>query len=905
MVEYNSRMERRRAMQKQKNKNAQHGQKPNPTKKNRKKGFKRVALICLLLFLFFILASMITVFAIIKNAPALDPKMLKDPISSQIMDKNGKMATNVFNGNNRTYSDIDKIPKNVQNAFISTEDARFYQHFGIDPYRIGGAVVAQFKKGFGSEGASTITQQVVRNSFLTQKKQMTRKIQEAYLAIKLEQKYTKKQILEMYLNKIYLGAGATYGVSNASKLYFGKNIQDVNLPQAAMLAAMTRNPGYYDPLRQPKHAKQRRDLVLDLMVQHQAISKEEAEKAKEVSIKEMTKGHAKVKQNKTKYSAYVDYLYKELVEDKKVISANDFYNGGLKIYTSLDPAIQSRVEEVLDNENNFPGVKHNFQAGISIVDTKTGSIQAIGGARNYVKGNFNYATSDSNNIGSTAKPIIDYGPAVEYMHWATNHTVDDTAAEAHYSGGQSFGNWNSTFEGPMTMRRALARSRNVPAVQTLKILKDQVGDAKIKQFTKKLGIPLDTVYETYGIGAFGVSPLQLAGAYATFGNNGNYNQPYAAIKIEYPDGQIQDLDHVQHVAMHDYTAYMITDMLKDVVTSGTGTNANLPGVPLAGKTGTQNVPEEIVKKYNLSSYEERNGAISSWFVGYTTKYTASIWTGYSNSNDKNAGHVLIGEEQHYNQNLFKYIMSGFMQGSQDFKRPHSVIDIGGGELAVRGTQSEVRKEVEKDKDEAKKVDSPTGLNAQYNEASKVVSIQWNYDDDATFIVKQDGGPSTSTSNKQVTVQNVTPGRTYTFTVTAKTEDGLSKPASVAIKIPQAATTNPNENSNNQENNRNSNTNNNGNANNNGNNSNNGNTNNNENTNSNGNTDNSNRNNGNNPNNNQNTNENTNTTDDSNTSANNDKPTNGTEDENQSQTQNQNDKKDDSNKQEKDQKDNNQ
>ncbi|WP_141603524.1 penicillin-binding protein 1A [Terrilactibacillus laevilacticus] len=894
MVEYNSRMERRKAMQQQKNKNAQHGQKQsNPTKKNRKKTFKRVALICLLLFLFFILASMITVFAIIKNAPSLDPKMLKDPISSQIIDKNGKMATNVFNGNNRTYSDIDKIPKNVQNAFISTEDARFYQHFGIDPYRIGGAVVAQFKKGFGSEGASTITQQVVRNSFLTQKKQMTRKIQEAYLAIKLEQKYTKKQILEMYLNKIYLGAGATYGVSNASKLYFGKNIQDVTLPQAAMLAAMTRNPGYYDPLRQPEHAKQRRDLVLDLMVQHHAISKEEAEKAKKVSIKEMTKGHTKVKQNKTKYSAYVDYLYKELVEDKKVISANDFYNGGLKIYTSLDPAIQSRVEEVLDNENNFPGVKHNFQAGISIVDTKTGSIQAIGGARNYVKGNFNYATSASNNIGSTAKPIIDYGPAIEYMNWATNHTVDDTAAEAHYSGGQSFGNWNGTFEGPMTMRRALARSRNVPAVQTLKILKDQVGDAKIKQFTKKLGIPLDTIYETYGIGAFGASPLQLAGAYATFGNNGKYNQPYATIKIEYPDGQIQDLDHVQHVAMHDYTAYMITDMLKDVVTSGTGTAANLPGVPLAAKTGTQNVPKEIVDKYNLSSYEQRNGAISSWFVGYTTKYTASIWTGYGHSNDKNAGHVLMGAEQHYNQYIFKYIMSGFMQGSQDFKRPNSVIDIGNGELAVRGTQAEVRKETKEDKD--KIVDSPTGLNAQYNAASKVVSIQWNYDNDATFIVTQDGGPSTSTSNKQVTVQNVTPGQTYTFTVTAKTKDGTSKPASVSIKIPQDATTNPNENQNNQDNNGNTNSNNNGNNGNNGNNQNNNNNNN--------NNENTGNNSKNNQNSNNNSNENTNNTNDSNTSANNDKPTSGNEDANQ--TQNQNDKKKEPNKQEKVQKDNNQ
>lgn len=675
-----SRAERRQA-KRQDNQNQPKGQ------KGKKKGlFKRIALICFLIILFLVLAGVITVFAIIKQAPTLDPKLLKDPMSTTIYDKNGHKIDTVYTQENRTYAPINKIPKVVQEAFISTEDNRFYKHFGIDPYRIGGAVVANLTHGFGSEGGSTLDQQVIKNSLLTPQKTLTRKIQEAYLAIRLDQKYSKQQILEMYLNKIYLGEAA-YGVGTAAKVYFGKNVQDLTLPEAAMLASLPKAPSYYDPLANPKEAKQRQELVLDTMAKNHYITKEQADKAKQVSIKELTKNHKGLQKPKRKYNAYINYVYDELVNKKKVISKDEFYQGGLKIYTNLDPKAQQRLQDVLNNDGNFPGVKKNFQAGAAIIDTKTGAVQAIGGGRHYENG-INWATSTDNAVGSTAKPIMDYGPAIEYQNWSTAHRVIDKPYK--YKNGQSLGNWDGKYKGTMTMREALAQSRNIPAVRTLHQLLEDEGEGKIKEFTSKLGLDFKDVYESYAIGAFTASPLQMAGAYAAFGNNGVYNEPHAVTSIAFPDGHTIDLDHKEHVAMHDYTAYMITDMLKSVIhdPQGTGRDANISGVPVAGKTGSTNIPDEYAQKHGLSSYEQLHGDLDSWFVGYTTELTMSVWTGYTPSNDPDSGSYLPVSQQHYAQDIFKYVMQDLVSPhTPDFKKPDSVIESGG-ELYVRGHQSD-------------------------------------------------------------------------------------------------------------------------------------------------------------------------------------------------------------------------
>ncbi|RYL88837.1 PBP1A family penicillin-binding protein [Sporolactobacillus sp. THM7-4] len=729
MVEYHSRMERRRAQESGRQKSGASQQKH--TKKSggggKKHGwFKRIMIILLLAFLFLILAGSITVLAVIKNAPALNSANLRDPISSVIYDKNGKKATNVYSGENRMYTSIDSIPLVVQNAFISTEDVRFYKHFGIDPVRIAGAGVAQFTKGFKSEGASTITQQVVRASFLNQNKTFTRKIQEAYLAIQLEKKYTKKQILEMYLNKIYLGGGPTYGVAAATEKYFGTNIRHVTLEQAAMLAAMTRNPGYYDPIAHPARAKARRDLVLDLMVKNNAITPEQAAKAKAVPMKVMTRKHHPLKDTQVKYAAFVDYVYQTLKKQNIVKSDSEFKTGGLKIYTTLDPAIQKRTEQVLNNKSNFPNVQSNFESGVSVIDTQTGAIRALGGGRNYKTGTMNWAINQQGNpIGSTAKPIMDYGPAIEYLNWPTNEKVLDEPW--HYTGGTHVGNWDGSYYGPITMREALYASRNVPAVRTIQnFTTTPAGQDKIKSFIGKLGFSgnrFSYINESYAIGAFSSSPLQMSGAYAAFGNSGIYNEPYAVTKVVFPSGDVVELNHTRRVAMHDYTAYMITDMLKDVVSGkphATGTLARIPGVPLAGKTGTQNISPDYAREHNISLYDQNHGATDAWFVGYTSRLTASVWTGYENVNSKlkDNGSYLGPNEQKYSQLIFRYIMSNFMPGAPDFRKPNSVISIGGGELAVRNSSaaSGYQQRVKEAADKAKKKDQ-NNTNQQDNSSS--------------------------------------------------------------------------------------------------------------------------------------------------------------------------------------------
>jgi penicillin-binding protein 1A len=692
-------MERRRASELESHSgNGRNGRHAVPNSSgggHQKRGwFKRLLIIFFLILLFFILAGTITVFAIIKNAPELNENELRNPVSAVLYDQSNRKATSLDTGVSRQYVSINKIPLVVQDAYISTEDTRFYQHFGIDPIRIFGAGVAQFTKGYKSEGASTITQQVVRNAMLSQNKTFTRKIQEMYLAVQVEKKYTKKQILEMYLNQIYLGSGPTYGVAAASEHYFGTNIKNITLPQAAMLAAMTRNPSYYDPILQPAHAKQRRDLVLDLMVKNKAITPAQAAQAKAVSMKTMTRGHRAVPVSNRKYGAFVDYVRRSILSDKSLgITDKDLNSGGLKIYTTLDQSIQQQTQNTLNNKANYPNVQRNFNAAVSVVDTQTGAIRALGGGRNYSYGDLNFADRESQSIGSTAKPIVDYGPAIQYLKWPTDYTVDDKQG-TRYTNGPTVNDWDGKFMGQMTMRKALYLSRNVPAVRTLQALDNSVGSGSVIRFAGKLGIhlPRDDFNESFAIGSFGATPLQMAGAYASFGNSGVYNQPYAIRKIVKPDGETLYFKHARHAAMSDSTAYMITDMLRDVMTKGTGVRANIPGVALAGKTGTQNIDSKFAQKYHISQAGVNTGATDSWFVGYTTRLTTSVWTGYvdvnkSLKNPKLYGSYLGPGEQGYAQFIFKSIMQNFMPGAPDFVQPNSVISLGGGELAVRNSSA--------------------------------------------------------------------------------------------------------------------------------------------------------------------------------------------------------------------------
>ncbi|GAA0347936.1 PBP1A family penicillin-binding protein [Bacillus carboniphilus] len=751
------------------------------------------------------------------QAPDLDPALLKDPVSSKIYDMNGNLVKELGT-EKRDYIPFKDIPDIVKEAFLATEDARFYKHSGIDVIRIGGAVVANITDGFGAEGGSTITQQVIKNSFLSPKKTVERKVQEMWLAFQLEQEYEKDEIFEMYLNKIFMGEDI-HGVATASQYYFGKPLKDlasegtpkeVALAQAAMLAGLPQSPNGYDPFDNPERAKNRRDTVLYLMNKHGYISTEDMEKAQAVEMASMvSETNPKLAEEKDPYEDFVDYVIDEV--QKKYPDYNIFTDG-LKIYTTLDPNAQEVVYNTLETNQVVEFPDDEFQAGVTLLETKTGAIRAIGGGRNQdVQRGYNFATDTERQPGSTIKPILDYAPAIEYLKWSTYHQIVDEPYT--YSKGQPVNNWDEDYYGQMSIRKALAMSRNIPAVKALQ----EVGLENAQDFAVSLGLPLqDEIYESYAIGGLrkGVSPLQMAGAYAAFGNEGIYTEPFAITKIELRDGSVIETKPKSKLVMQDYTAFMISDALKSVFQSsynGTATMAHIPGLPQAGKTGTTNYTKEDREKHGIG-----NGDVpDSWMVGYTTQYTTAIWTGYSNYFQP----VKAGYDQKIARHLYKAIMENVHANidTPDFKVPGSVVkspvEKGSNppklpseytpedqivyEWFVKGTQpTEVSEQFDLP-------DPVEKLEAVFDEESGEIVLTWEYgkgkEDEAenatTFDVEisLDDGPMqlvTTTPDLGLRLRDALPGAFYRFRVTAISGELRSEPVEVTVEIPEMESGNP-------------------------------------------------------------------------------------------------------------------
>lgn len=796
--EYRSRQERRKAQAKHKHHRKKRGL------------LKKVLLSLLIAFLIAVVGGGIAVFAIIQSTPELKPELLDSPFTTSIYDKNDEPVDRVFKDQNRVKVNIDDVPEKIKQAFISIEDRRFREHFGIDIRRIGGAVLANITEGWGSEGGSTITQQVVKRSILTPEKKLTRKIKEAWLAIQLEQEYTKDQILEMYLNKIYFGNRA-WGVITASEVYFGtKDLTELNLSQIALLAGIPNAPSHYDPYEHPDRAAERRNTVLDAMVETGAISVKQAEEAKAKPVKKLVVDEERDEEDTTPYGAFIDQVYNELVNEREVVSSDEFFQGGLKIYTTLDPEVQKHVHQLLKSDE-IPYPDEHFEAGISLIDTQSGAVRAIGGGRDFttVGSGTNYATDVKRSPGSTIKPIIDYGPAVEYLKWSTYHQLIDEPY--NYPGTNTPVNeWDGKYWGKMTMRRALAHSRNVPAAKTL----EEVGLDKARTFAENLGIHIEgEMYYSASLGSIdpGVSPLQMSGAYAAFGNQGAYHKPYTVRKVVFQNGKTIEFDHKPEVAMNDYTAYMITDVLKSVIAYGTGSSINLPGLPVAGKTGSHQIPDEIREQYNITG----DGYWDRWFTGYTPQYTLSVWTGYPHvdpdGDGKDPKYIRVDGSQNLAMMIFERLMSTVSAGNvSDWEKPSSVvaatIEKSSGKLAsehtpdddkitelfVRGTEPTETSE------QYQELEVPQNLNATYDEETNEITLTWDYpknDEGIAFEVdvsidgasSQDLGP---TEGKKMVVKHPQPGSTYAFRVTAvdAENDQKSDPAEVTVKIPEEETT---------------------------------------------------------------------------------------------------------------------
>lgn len=542
-----------------------------------------------------------------------DPGKIKEmQLTLLIYDKNGVETASLYNTENRIYLPIETIPNHVKNAFVAIEDSRFYQHNGVDIIRIAGSLLEDLKSGSLKQGASTISQQLVKNTSLTGAKTISRKLQEAVMAYKLEQVYSKDKILEMYLNFIPFGKGA-FGIEAASKAYFGTNAQSLSLAQAAMLAGLIKAPSYYAPHLDLQKSIKRRNLVLSEMERQGYISEQELKKARMEPV-------VLAQQNKFNYGYFIDMVLSE-AESLLGVDSEQLLIGGYRIYTTLDQSLQTTLELLYEDENNFPANSQDgeqCQSAFVVLDSKKSEIRALLGGRSYqTRRGINRAIDIKRQPGSTIKPVLVYAPAIERLHYLPTTLVLD---EKEDFDGYVPKNFTDNYQGWVTMRQAVENSLNLPAVRIL----SKVGVSPAKLFAANVGIPFENQDNglTLALGGFtkGVSPLCIAGAYTPFANGGSYALPYCITKIENGGGEVlyQKAD-ARVCVISDKTAFLMTSMLKSAVESGTARRVHVNGVDIAAKTGTT----------SAGTAEGENRDI--WTVAYNSDYTMCCWMGFDNT----------------------------------------------------------------------------------------------------------------------------------------------------------------------------------------------------------------------------------------------------------------------------------
>ena len=550
-------------------------------------------------------ASVLYGFSSLFAPPNMDETLIPDA-ASQFYDINGNVIYTTLSEERRVPVSIDKIPKHVQQAFIAIEDNRFYEHSGID-YRGTARALVSTLSGREVQGGSTITQQLAKNAFLTQERSIIRKIKEAFIAKELEHKYTKDEILTMYLNQIYFGQGA-YGIESASLYYFGKHVQNLDIAEAATLAAIPKSPNYYNPFENPKESKNRQELVIDQMVKYGFISADSAAKAK---AKKMVYSTSHKQQNNPR-GYFFDMISQKVIAE---VGADALYKGGLKIYTTLDMDMQLAAEKAMHHLPNYytDGKKLTQpQMALAAVDPKTGYVKAMIGGRGQDK--FNRATLAVRQPGSAFKPFV-YLTAMQ-NGFTPASIIEDK--EEEFAKGWKPQNSDMQWHGKVSLRTALKRSINVPTIK----LAREVGVDKIVANVEKMGITTlvdsgaySDVNLAMALGGLskGVNPLEMASAYGVLATNGLYNKPIALLKIVDRDGKVLYQAKPQSKRVVDAaSAYLTTNMLEDVLVSGTGGGMGI-GRPAAGKTGT------------TDTY------IDAWFVGYTPDLSTAVWVGDDNN----------------------------------------------------------------------------------------------------------------------------------------------------------------------------------------------------------------------------------------------------------------------------------
>ena len=795
---------------------------------SKKKLWKKI-LIGIAAFVTVAIIAIVAIFAYYgATAPTIQASDLEGATETKILDKDGELIYSL-GGEKRDLITSEQVPQLLKDAITSIEDKRFYSHMGIDPIRIAGSFLRNAKAGQITQGGSTITQQLVKLAvFSTKKEDQTykRKIQEIMLALQLERNYSKEQILTYYLNKVYM-ANNVYGFGTASHYYFNKELSDLTLPQVALLAGMPQAPNSYDPYANADQAKERRDLVLYSMKENGKITKEQYDQAVATPVTEGLIAHDNSVNSNDKalvYDSFVTMVLKE-VQDKTGL---DPYNDGLTIETTIDSKAQQRLFDILNTNDYIQYVNDKIQNAVVMLDTKTGAVRAVNGGRKQTTLlGYNRVTDNSRSTGSTIKPVIDYGPAIEYLNYSTGQTIMDKRTT--YSNGVELNNWDFSHKGAMTLRTALVYSRNTTALQTFKA----VGETNIKSFLNNLDIQIkndgqDYLVESNSIGA-DISPIKMAAAYATFGNYGTYSKPYTVTKVTTRDGQVTEFKPEQKQAMKDSTAYMITDVLKDSFKYGFATQASIPGLPTAAKTGSSNYTVEQKRAMGAGDYDDI--IPDSWFIGYSTDYTISAWTGYDNPYEKGGG--VDTTEQEYSRLIYYYLMKYMAESSSgdDWVQPDSVvkqqIEIGSDPLSLPGprtpsnmiaTELFVKGHVPtaQSTNYGTTIDAPSGLKATYDKAKKTLTVTWDkYQTDSKdkpqFKVTANGQSQTVSGNS-VTFQNIS-GPSVSVTLVVTIGKNSSDPITNEFQLEQPTTseertTQQNQQQNNRQQNNNNNNNNN-------------------------------------------------------------------------------------------------
>jgi penicillin-binding protein 1A len=639
--------------------------------KKRKINFFRLFL---LIFILFIVVSVGAgsgfLLGIIKNMPDTNAVEINPAVTSFVFDNDGNQISKIHGTENRIIVPIEDIPVTVQNSFIAAEDHRFREHFGIDVQAFARAVIANIKEGWGAQGASTITVQLANNAFIKSKdKLLKRKVQEYILAVQLERTYTKDEILEFYLNQVYFGEGA-FGVQTAALTYFDKEVSELTLEESAMLAGLVQRPSEYNPFKNPDLALKRRNQILDKMYRFGYIHDEKILKEFKNKPLNIIKEKIQVKQ---KYGYFIDHVIEEVSDilQEKGINPIQIFNGGLKIYTTMDTKLQNKLEKVYEDNNFFPSSNNDtpVQSAAIFIDHRTGKILGMMGGREYtIKRGLNRAVDIKRQPGSTIKPISVYGPAVEKGYMPS--TIIDDVPTIFPSTPSPYApkNYDGRWRGLVTMRTAIQYSINMPAVKTL----DMIGIDSGYTFAKKLGLPLlpQDRNLSLALGGItqGISPLDMASAYGAFANQGIRIEPYSVKKIIDSDGNvIAEHTPKSAIVMKEQTAYLVTDMLKTVVQAGTGTRARL-NRPVAGKTGTTQLP----KTPEFEKIKGR-GNKDAWFAGYTPEIVGVVWIGYDKTTTDNYLKREYGGK--YPAAIWKAVVSEALKDEpvKEFIRPEGIV----------------------------------------------------------------------------------------------------------------------------------------------------------------------------------------------------------------------------------------